>query len=274
MLKMRYHIVMKRSWLILLSILFLFATNRAFAVEFKPLEKPKAPEVEATPLPVEKKEIETPKALLNDDEYQLNGRVEYDKDGVLFLDDDVKRMQLKLKDPVKKVAKKSIMNDTKVLTDIQEEQHRLSPQVNEYSISPTFSSLEYKIGSFTYGTTFGTDMDIGQLEYRTKMFVQYDNKYVGMMAGFGKDQYTSTSRQLESIYLTPSWNLGHGFVIKDAFKANPSAERHRNEIVLQYSPLINKSRENVQLEAALGQTTYYNSGEQIYQFSLFTKFKL
>ena len=105
MLKMQYHIVMKRSWLILLSILFLFATNRAFAVEFKPLEKPKAPEVEAAPLPVEKKEIETPKALLNDDEYQLNGRVEYDKDGVLFLDDDVKRMQLKLKDPVKKVAK-------------------------------------------------------------------------------------------------------------------------------------------------------------------------
>ena len=94
------------------------------------------------------------------------------------------------------------------------------------------------------------------------------------MAGFGKDQYTSTSRQLESIYLTPSLNLGHGFVIKDAFKANPSAERHKNEIVLQYSPLIHNTRENVSLEAAVGQTTYYNSGEHMYQFSFFTKFKL
>lgn len=265
---------MKRSWLVLLLILFLSATNKAFAVEFKPLEKPKAPEVEVALLQVENKEIETPKALLNDEDYKLNGRVEYDKDGVLFLDDDVKKMQLNLKQPVKSIAKNPIMNNTEVLKDIQKEQHRLSPQVDEYSISPTFSSLDYKIGNFTYGTTFGTDMDIGQLEYRTKMFVQYDNKYVGMMVGFGKDQYTSTSRQLESVYLTPSWNLGHGLVLKDAFKANPSAERHRNEIVLQYSPLIKQSRENVQLEAALGQTTYYNTGEQIYQFSLFTKFKL
>lgn len=265
---------MKRSWLILLLILFLSTANETQAVEFKPLEKPKAPEVEVAPLPVEKKEIETPKALLNEDDYQLNGRVEYDKDGILFLDDDVQKMELNIKEPVKKVAKKSVLNDQKVLTDIQKEQHRLSPQVNEYSISPTFSSLEYKVGNLTYGTTFGTDLDIGQLEYRTKMFVQYDTKFIGMMAGFGKDQYTSTSRQLESIYLTPSLNLGHGFVIKDAFKANPSAERHKNEIVLQYSPLIHNTRENVSLEAAVGQTTYYNSGEHMYQFSFFTKFKL
>lgn len=82
---------MKRSWLILLSILFLSTANGVQAVEFKPLEKPKAPEVEVAPLPVEKKEIETPKALLNDDDYQLNGRVEYDKDGILFLDDDIQK---------------------------------------------------------------------------------------------------------------------------------------------------------------------------------------
>lgn len=266
---------MKRSWLILLSILFLSTVNEVQAVEFKPLEKPKAPEVEVAPLPtVNKTEIETPKALLNEDDYQLNGRVEYDKDGVLFLDEDAQKMKLNIKEPVKSVARKSVLNDQKVLTEIQKEQHRLSPQVDEYSISPTFSSLEYKVGNFTYGTTFGTDMDIGQLEYRTKMFVQYDTKFIGMMAGFGKDQYTSTSRQLESIYLSPSLNLGHGFVVKESFKANPSAERHKNELVLQYSPLIHNTRENVSLEAAVGQTTYYNSGEQMYQFSFFTKFKL
>ena len=62
------------------------------------LEKPKAPEVEVAPLPVEKKEIETPKALLNEDDYQLNGRVEYDKDGILFLDDDIQKMKLNIKE--------------------------------------------------------------------------------------------------------------------------------------------------------------------------------
>ncbi len=250
-----------RRFLLIFFILFL--SNSAYAVEFKPLEAPK--QEQATP--------ETPTGLLNDENYKIKGRVEYNPQGTLFLDEDEDKLEVKLDKP-KKYASKSVLKDKDLFSVIEQQKHYITPKVDEYLIEPSFGSLEYQAGdNFKYGTTFMTEVDTAQLEYKTKIYGRYDNKYIGLMTALGKDAYTSSGRQMESIYLVPELKLGKGFALIDAFKANPSFERYRNEISLQYRPKIKNSRENLSFEAGMSQTTYYKTGDQYYQFSFSTKFK-
>ena len=247
-----------------LAIFFiLFLANTAYAVEFAPLEAPK--QEQAIP--------ETPTGLLNDENYKIKGRVEYNPQGTLFLDNDDEKLEIQLDKP-KKFSSKSVLKDKDLFTVIEQQKHYVTPKVDEYLIEPSFGTLEYQAGdNFKFGTTFSTEVDTAQMEYKTKIFGRYDNKYFGIMTALGKDAYTSSGRQMESIYLVPELKLGKGFVLVDAFKANPSFERHRNEIILQYSPKIKNSRDNLSFEAGLGQTTYYKTGDQYYQFSFSTKLK-
>ncbi len=252
---------MSRFLLILCILLF---ANTAYAVEFAPLEAPKQEKVKA--------ETEVPKGLLNDENYKFKGRVEYNPHGTLFLDED-ETLKVKIDKP-KKFASKSVLKEKDLFSIIEQEKHYITPKVDEYLIEPSFGTLECKINdNFKFGTTFGTDLDNAQLEYRTKMFARYDNRFIGLTTALGKDAYTSSGRQMGSVYLTPEIKLGKGFVLIDSFKANPSYERHKNEIILQYSPKIHNTRENLSFEAGMGQTTYYKTGNQYYQFSFSTKFK-
>lgn len=258
---------------VLLTIsLLLFFINTASAVEFKPLELPKDTQ---EPAEVTVSTPETPKGLLSDKDYKFKGRVEYDDSGVLFLkDEDIEELKINIKQP-KKFAKKSVFTEDKLFSKIEEQKRYNAPIVDEYLGMPFFGSAEYKAGKkVTYGTTFGTELDTAQVEYKTKLFARYDNERFGLMTALGKDAYTSSGRQMSSFYLVPELKLGNGVSIVEAFKANPEYDRFRNEISLRYSPKIKNSRENVQLEAGVSQTTYYKTGDLYYQFSVSTKFRL
>lgn len=247
----------------LLIFLMTFFLNSAQAVEFKPLEMPN----ETTPQNEQK-------ALLNDKDYKFKGRVEYDEEGILLLDsEDVDHLELKINLP-SKYPKKSVLSEKEIFSTLEEQRRYETPKIDEYLINPTFGELTYQSGKFSYGTTFGTEIDTAQLEYRTKLFTRYDTKRFGIMTAIGKDAYTSSGRQLNSVYIVPEIKLGKGFTLVNAFKANPEYERFRNEVMLQYSPKIKNTRENLSLEAGMSQTSYYTSGEQYYQFSVSTKFKL
>lgn len=253
----------------LLFFILIFGINSVFAVEFIPLEMPKE-----TVTQNEQCNINNPKALLNDKDYKFKGRVEYDEEGVMSLDsEDIDRLEIKVNVP-KKYPKKSVLAEKDLFSVIEDQRKYETPKVDEYLINPTFGELIYQSGKFSYGTTFGTEMDTAQLEYRTKLFAKYDTKRFGFMTAIGKDAYTSSGRQMNSIYIVPELKLGKGFTLVDAFKANPEYERFRNEVMLQYSPKIKNTRDNLTLEAGVSQTSYYTSGEQYYQFSVSTKFKL
>lgn len=220
----------------------------------------------------DKNDVKAPKALLNDKDYKIKGRVEYDETGVMFLDtEDVDKFNIKVNLP-KKYPKKSVLSDSAILVKTEDHKRIKTPKIDEYTIVPTYNSLVYKSGNFSYGATFGTDMDTAQLEYRTKLFLKYDNRIFGIMTGLGKEAYTSSGTQMSSLYLAPEIKLTEGLSLVDTFKINPDYERCRSDIMLRYSPKIKNSRDILYLEAGAGQTSYYGSGEQMYQFSVLTKF--
>ncbi len=184
----------------LLIFLMTFYLNSAQAVEFKPLEMSN----ETTPQNEQK-------ALLNDKDYKFKGRVEYDEEGVLLLDsEDVNHMELKINLP-RKYPKKSVLSDKEIFSTIEEQRRYETPKIDEYLINPTFGELTYQSGKFSYGTTFGTELDTAQLEYRTKLFTRYDTKRFGIMTAIGKDAYTTSGNQLNSVYIVPEIKLGKGF---------------------------------------------------------------
>lgn len=256
--------------MIIVSCFFINSVN---AVEFKPLELP-TNEQEQVSQKEEVKTPETPKGLLSDDDYKFKGRVEYDESGVLFLqEEDLEEMKLNIKQP-KKFAKSSVFNDENLFLKLEEQKRGETPKVDEYLALPFFGSSEYKAGkNVTYGTTFGTDLDNAQVEYRTKLFAKYDHRFFSFMTAVGKDAYTSSGRQMNSFFLVPELKLSKGLSLVESFKANPDYDRFRNEVVLKYKPNVKNSRENVQLEAGLSQTSYYKTGDIYYQFSVSTKFR-
>ena len=252
-----------KKWFLL--VVFIILSMPVEAVEFKPLESPNVQESK-------EKSTETPKGLLNDENYKIKGRVEYDNNGVLFLDsEDIETLNLKVNLP-KKYPKKSVLSEKNIFSQI-EEQHRLkTPKVDEYLITPTFGALQYENGNFSYGATFGTEMDTAQLEYRTKFFAQYDNRFFGIMTAVGKDEYTSSGEQMSSIYFAPELKLTKTVSLAGVIKANPEHNRCRNDIMLRYSPKIKNQQNKLQLEAGVSQMSYFNTGEQYYQFTVSTKY--
>lgn len=252
---------MKKCFLlILLSLFFMQNVNSA---ELKSVQ---------LPMSEPKKAIEEPNGLLGSDDYKIKGRVEYDENGILFLDtNDIETLNLYMNNP-KQIMKRSVLSEENIFTKIEDLRRLKTPIVNEYLISPTSGELEYKAGHYTFGTTFGAEMDTAQLEYRTKFFARYDNKYVGFMTAVGKDEYTSSGEQMSSIYLGPELKLGKGFSLAAMIKANPGQDRCRNDLMLRYNPKAKNNLNKFQIEAGMSQMSHFNTGEQNYQFSVSTKY--
>lgn len=251
-----------RKWFVLVFI-SLFCIQGVYSEELNPKDLSKNTDI---------KSIEEPNGLLNSDNYKIKGRVEYDETGVLFLDtDDFEKLDLKINEKIL-IPKKSVLSENNIFTKIENQRRLETPIVDEYLISPSFGALEYQSGNFTYGTTFGTEMDTAQLEYRTKFFARYDNKHFGFMTAAGKDEYTSSGRQMSSLYFSPEIKLGKGFSIAALIKANPEYNRCRNDLLLRYNPKIKNKANKLQLEAGVSQMSYFNTGEQNYQFSISTKY--
>ena len=93
------------------------------------------------------------------------------------------------------------------------------------------------------------------------------------MTAVGKDEYTSSGKQMNSIYLSPELKFGKTISLVGVVKANPEYNRCRNDIMLRYNPKIKNKYDKLQFEAGVSQMSYFNTGEQYYQFTVSTKYK-
>ncbi|MBR1907757.1 hypothetical protein IJ818_02340 [bacterium] len=212
-----------------------------------------------------------------EDSEVLHGFVEYYPDGTIFFD-RVKESEgifLQIKQPTT-YNQYSVLDIKGVnFEEIKNRQAGVSAKKhisNEYQIVDFNTEYTEKIGKFSYGTSYGADIDTGEFEYNTKFFARYDSKYYAIQAAFGKNAYTSTGTQEDYIYITPEWKLGKGFVLMDTYKTNTLGIKSDNEIVLKYTPQFIKDNP-LDIELGVGQS-FYQNGEQKNVFKFATTIRL
>lgn len=211
----------------------------------------------------------------NEETDVLHGFVEYYPDGTIFFDQikDSEGVFLNLKQPTT-YNQYSVLDIKGVnYEEIKNRQKGVKRHIsNEYQIADIYSAYSENIGKFSYGTSYGADIDTGEFEYSTKIFARYDTKHFAIQTAYGKSAYTSTGTQDDFIYLTPEWKIGKGFVLKDTLKTNTLGLKHENEIVLQYTPQFIKNNP-LDIELGVGQA-YYQDGSQNNVFKFATTFRL
>lgn len=226
-----------------------------------------------TNLPIEE-EINKPIDFLNDNNYQLNGSIKYNELEVTTLEDICpEKIQLNLTSS-KYSKKDSFINSDSFLKEVEKCRKFRNPKVDAFLISPINEGEKYSFGkNIDYGTTFSAGIDLAQVEYRGKVYVKYKTKHLDFMTGIGHDSYTSSGKEMESLYFAPELKLGKSFAISDTFKFNPTHNKYKNEITFQYNPKFKHVKDRVKLEASLGHINYYYNDRQIYQFELSTQFR-
>ncbi len=202
---------------------------------------------------------------------KLEGRIQFENE--LFLDTEGVYTEELLFTPPKKLASHSVLTPDLTTKLIEKRNVFDYYAVNEYSISPEYSETEHQLGNYTFGTTYGTDMDVAQLEYRTSFYSRYDTKRFAFTAAYGKDAYTTSGKQMDNISFSPEWKISKGFVLKESSKFNTFENRQRHKLSLQYSPKIKNERGRLNFEADINQYIY-EDGSHSYSVGFFTKIKL
>lgn len=205
----------------------------------------------------------------------LHGFIEYYPEGTIFFDElkESEGVFLNIKRPTT-YNQYSVLDIKGVnYEEIKNRQKGIKRHIsNEYQIADFSSDYTERIGKFSYGTSYGADIDTGEFEYNTKFFARYDATHYAFQAAYGKNAYTSTGTQADYIYITPEWKIGKGFVLKDTFKANTLGLKHENEIVLKYTPQFIKDNP-FDVELGVGQS-YYQDGSQNSVFKFATTLRL
>jgi len=211
----------------------------------------------------------------NADAEVLHGFIEYYPDGTIFFD-QIKESEgvfLKIKQPTT-YNQYSVLDIKGVnFEEIKNRQAGIKKHIsNEYQIVDFNTEYTEKLGKFSYGTSYGADIDTGEFEYNTKFFARYDSKHYAIQAAYGKNAYTSTGTQEDYIYISPELKLGKGFVLMDTYKTSTFGIKHDNEIVLKYTPQFIKDNP-LDIELGVGQS-FYQNGEQKNVFKFATTLRL
>ncbi len=208
--------------------------------------------------------------------YKLNGQVEYDDNPVetIYLDEDIEKPKVNIpqRSLTLPVGVLNIMTNTNTPRSALA---RASVNRNNLKdILPLSASLSEQFKGFTYGTLWGEELSLSQMEASTGVFVRYDApKNFSISTIFQQ----SASQDVGSLYGTtkiiPEWHITDKLTVKDTFTNYVNATKNKNEITLVYCPSLKKYAESLKFELGLAQS-YYANGRQSSAVSFTTGFKL
>lgn len=206
------------------------------------------------------------------EEFDIKGKVEYDENGVVILDNDIEQKEIILSLP--KSVKAHSMDEIKTIDHSLIEKYRKISQMNSTIWNDTIreGKTNHKRGPLTYGVYYENEIDEGQMEYRTNFYSRYDNDKFALTTVYGQNQYTTTGNQLNFFYLSPEVKLGKGFVLKDTLRTSNTGRR-KNEIILQYNTKTKRLDNNLNFQVGFAQSVYENSN-CYYQLKFATSFQL
>lgn len=146
---------------------------------------------------------------------------------------------------------------------------------NEYLIVPQNIKALDRIGNFTYGATYGSEIDnIAMLEMETGLFTKYEKSRFALSSTFKKSLNTTFAQDYNTISVAPELRLNDYMSLKNVLSADITRRRNSSQLVFSLNPFGKKDIDRFLLELGAKHTTYEETGFTRTEFSFATKFKL
>lgn len=208
--------------------------------------------------------------------YKLNGQIEYDDNPVetIYLDEDIEKPQVNIPQRTLTLPVKILDIKTNTNTPRSALARAAISRNNLKDILPLSGSVSEQFRGITYGTLWGEELSLSQMESSTGVFVRYDSpKYFSLDTTFKQSATQDIGSQYGTVRITPEWHITDKLTLKDSFTNYVNAQKNKNEIILVYSPALKKYAESLKFELGLAQS-YYANGNQSSAVNFTTGFKL
>ena len=208
--------------------------------------------------------------------YKLNGQVEYDDNPVetIYLDENIEKPQVNIPQRTLTLPVKFLDIKTNTNTPRSALARAAISRNNLKDILPLSSSISEHFRGITYGTLWGEELSLSQMESSTGVFVRYDSpKYFSLDTTFKRSATQDIGSQYGTVKITPEWHITDKLTLKDSFTNYVNAPKNKNEIIIVYNPALKKYAESLKFELGVAQS-YYTSGRQSSAVSFTTGFKL
>ncbi len=208
--------------------------------------------------------------------YKLNGQIEYDDNPVetIYLDENIEKPQVNIPQRTLTLPVKILDIKTNTNTPRSALARAAITRNNLKDILPLSGSISEQFRGITYGTLWGEELSLSQMESSTGVFVRYDSpKYFSLDTTFKQSATQDIGSQYGTVRITPEWHITDKLTLKDSFTNYVNAPKNKNEIILVYNPALKKYAESLKFELGLAQS-YYANGTQSSAVNFTTGFKL
>lgn len=200
----------------------------------------------------------------------LKGYAQFiEDDSTIHLKDTDDNYILNIKTPQKITSSNRMnINNNKVQKQLQ------TYQEAEYRIAPKTIKSSDKIGDFTFGASYGSEVDcIAMLETETGLFTKYEKDRFALSSSFKKSLNTTYAADYNTISITPEFKLNNYMSFKNVLSADITRNRRSTKLVFALNP-FGKDKDRMELEFGAKQTIYLDTDFTKTQFSFSTIFKL
>lgn len=197
----------------------------------------------------------------------LKGYAEYIEDSdAIHLKDENNQFVLNIKVPQKIAATKGM--------NLKRDANQTLKYIDaEYAIAPTSIKTSGKSGDFTFGATYGNEIDnIAMLEKETGLFTKYEKNKFALSSTVKKSLNTTYAQDYNTISIAPEFKLNNHLSLKNVLSADVTRNRRSTKLVFSVNPL--KDTDRLLLELGAKETIYLDTDFTKTEFSFSTIFKL
>lgn len=200
----------------------------------------------------------------------LKGYAQFiEDDAAIHLKDNDNNYILNIKTPQKISSEKGLNLTGTPQKQIQQYQDA------EYMIAPSTIKSSGKAGNFTFGATYGSEIDsIAMLETETGLFTKYEKNRFAVSSSVKKSLNTTYGLDYNTISIAPELKLNDYMSLKNVLSADVTRNRNSTKFVFTLNPFGKKDRDRVELELGAKQTVYMDTDFTKTEFSFSTNFKL
>lgn len=200
----------------------------------------------------------------------LKGYAQFiEDDAVIHLKDDANNYVLNIKTPQKISGEKGLNITYTPKKQIQQYQDA------EYKIAPNKVKTSEKAGDFTFGASYGNEVDnIAMLETETGLFTKYEKNRFALSSSFTKSLNTTFAQDYNTISVAPELKLNNYMSLKNVLSADITRNRRSTKLVFLLNPFGKHDKERFEFELGAKQTVYLDTDFTKTEFSFSTNFKL